>query len=236
MAFKELHHSIFSVGLSWYDYYVTPTYRLSEFLVGILFGYAMHNMRKVSKTSPLTFVVSYIGWIVAVGLLYNIFYQNKPFEIFGSNQHAYSATYRPLWSLAVCYVVFACHQHQTGGLIRWFLNLNLWQPLSKIGLSIYIFHFIYLDWTGYNIWEKSSFGMWFSFLLHMSDIVVTTILGAILYLFVEAPTGRILALMWPKKSGNGFATNVIKRESLVPKKTESNDPALYELLINKEEA
>jgi peptidoglycan/LPS O-acetylase OafA/YrhL len=237
IAFNEQHNSTFSVGLSWYDYYVTPTYRLGEFLVGILFGYAMHNMRNASKTSSVTLVISYVSWIVAIALLYNVFYNNEPFKLFGSNRHAYDATYRPFWSLAICYIVFACHQHQTGGFIRWFLSLNLWQPLSKMGLSIYIFHYIYLDWDDFEIGQKSSFGMWFSFLLHMSDIVMTTILGAILYLFVEAPTGRILALMWSWKARNSFKSfNVIKRESLVPMKSETNDSKLYELLLNQEES
>lgn len=118
-----------------------------------------------------------------------------------TGQQIFASLSRALWSLAVCYVIFACHQHQTGGLIRWFLSLDFWQPLSKIGLSVYIVHAIYLFTTEGNLAQKSSFGMWWNFMIHMSDILCSTVLGALLYLLVEAPTVLLLSLLWTQNKG-----------------------------------
>jgi peptidoglycan/LPS O-acetylase OafA/YrhL len=208
--------------LSWYDFYVTPTYRLPQFLIGMLFGYALHISRKNSKTSIKTLVISYIGWFIALGLLKNIFYDRKLWGYFEGKRFAYEAIFRSLWSFSICWIAFACHQHKTGSLIKWFLSLRMWQPLSKMGLSIYIFHGIYLDWTDVQIAEKAKFSMWFTFMLYMGDLLVAIVLGTILYLFVEAPTGRILALMWKKKKLETFSDfNHIRKESFQLVKSEN---------------
>lgn len=46
---------------------------------------------------------------------------------------------RVVWSIAICYMVFAC-VHGSGGPINWFLSHRFWQPLARISFSIYIVH------------------------------------------------------------------------------------------------
>jgi peptidoglycan/LPS O-acetylase OafA/YrhL len=191
--------SSFSENITRFQYYLPPTYRLSEFIIGVLFGYFMHcNQKKNFETSKAKLIVCYLGWIIAIATLYRIIWsglhQNPLPKTYFCN-----AIYRPMWSLAVCWIVYACHQLKTGGLIRWFLELSLWQPLSRIGLSTFIFHLIYFYMTDRDVDRKSSFGMWHSYTLHMNDILVTTVLGLIVYLFFEAPTGRLIAMCWTTK-------------------------------------
>lgn len=52
----------------------------------------------------------------------------------------YSLT-REAWPLALCWVIFACMQG-FGGLANSFLSCPLWQPLSKLSFSAYIWHLL----------------------------------------------------------------------------------------------
>ena len=45
------------------------------------------------------------------------------------------------WSISLSWIVIACHCG-TGGFVNSFLSLQLWRPLSRIGLSIYVTHFL----------------------------------------------------------------------------------------------
>lgn len=185
----------FSVGLSFYDQYTSPILRLPEYLIGILFGYVIHVMKVEDKISKKTTIVSYCGWILALGLLRFVFFHER-LKITPLLQ----ATYRSMWSFGICWIAFSTHVHKTGSLIRWFLSLSLWQPLSRLGFSTYIFHVLYLHWTGANLAGKSAFGNWFTFTLYLNDFIVVTVTGLIFYLFVEAPLGRILNFVWKKES------------------------------------
>lgn len=44
------------------------------------------------------------------------------------------------WSLALCYIIFACLNGQ-GGIVNWFLSQPRWQPLSRLSFNIYLIHY-----------------------------------------------------------------------------------------------
>lgn len=46
---------------------------------------------------------------------------------------------RVMWTLAISFIIFACH-HGYGGPLNMILSLSLWQPLSKLTYAIYITH------------------------------------------------------------------------------------------------
>lgn len=52
----------------------------------------------------------------------------------------YEALSRVAWSIALCYIIFAC-AHGYGGPVNWFLSHPLWQPLSRLSYSIYLVYF-----------------------------------------------------------------------------------------------
>lgn len=53
----------------------------------------------------------------------------------------YGALSRVIWSVALCYIIFAC-VHLSGGPVNWFLSHPLWQPLSRLCYAIYLLHFL----------------------------------------------------------------------------------------------
>lgn len=52
----------------------------------------------------------------------------------------YFSTSRVGFILSLSWIIFACQQLKTGGIVRWFLCLPHWKPMSRIGLSIYLVH------------------------------------------------------------------------------------------------
>lgn len=52
----------------------------------------------------------------------------------------YDALSRVGWSLALCYIIFAC-VNGYGGPVNWYLGHPLWQPLSRLCYAVYIVHF-----------------------------------------------------------------------------------------------
>ena len=172
-------------------------FRFTQYLTGMIFGCIMYNAKIVKDRT--TQIISYIGWVFSISVFYYHLYDGIVPQASGKMFQGYDLTYRWLWSLAICWVVFACHQHETGGIIRKFLSLELWQPLSKIGLSIYVAHLLYFLATNGFLEQKGGFGMWWTFMIHVGDIVVACILGTLLYCMCEAPTGRMLSIIWSKK-------------------------------------
>lgn len=52
----------------------------------------------------------------------------------------YDALSRVCWSIALCYIMFACI-HNSGGPVNWFLSHPLWQPISRLCYATYLVHF-----------------------------------------------------------------------------------------------
>ena len=98
----------------------------------------------------------------------------------------YNTFSRILWSLTVAWIIFAC-QNGTGGFVRWLLSLKQWQPIGRMGLSIYLVHRMYQYVTNFSVkqpiyWDFSTYiqKVW-------NDVLVSIFLGALLYLSVENP-------------------------------------------------
>lgn len=118
-------------------YYATQT-RASPYLIGILFGYFLHTNR--GKDFKLNRLAVLLGWLIALSLIASCL-----FSIYGQNtlpiveEAFYVSLTRIAWPLGLCWVVFAC-MHGYGGLANSLLSSPLWQPLSRLSYSAYIFH------------------------------------------------------------------------------------------------
>lgn len=64
--------------------------------------------------------------------------------------------FRILWSLALCYIIFAC-VYDSGGVINWFLSLSLWQPLARISYAIILIEQMLMKILLQNAQEFSTF-------------------------------------------------------------------------------
>lgn len=87
-------------------------------------------------------------WITGLSLIFAVVLGFYPFMQMNYNvttvfsNALYLATFRTAFALGVAIMIFGCF-NKTGGFVRWFLSLPQWQPIGRMGLSIYLVHTIY---------------------------------------------------------------------------------------------
>lgn len=104
----------------------------------------------------------------------------------------YESTHRIIAVVFFGWIIFALHTLRSGNAFRWFLSHPLWQPIARLSLSIYLVHDIYIILSVTNLKSLSYFDI--SWFLHIiaGDLIISTILASLLFLFIEVPIGKVL--------------------------------------------
>uniref|UniRef100_A0A3Q3VMK2 Uncharacterized protein n=1 Tax=Mola mola TaxID=94237 RepID=A0A3Q3VMK2_MOLML len=119
-------------------YYVKPYTRYGPFLIGILTGIYL-TTRKDQWQAALGWFVCLSVMAVLVGLAYIL--RETPGH--PSVPHAlYQGVHRPLWALAVTWIIVACEEGY--GFIKSLLSLGFWVPLSNISFACYLTHPVFI--------------------------------------------------------------------------------------------
>lgn len=124
--------------------------RAGPYIVGILFAYFMHKTK--NKQIKISLIWVCIGWIICLATVAAIIFGPmdvanpvKEENVVGSA--LYSAISRPLWGVAIGWIIFACHRGY-GGFINLFLSHPYWLPLARLSFVMYLHGAItqYLTW------------------------------------------------------------------------------------------
>lgn len=86
-----------------------------------------------------------LAWAASLGTMGAVICLTYPLEQLDSKYRPihyglYDGLSRVGWSIALCYIVFACVHYNAGGPVNRFLSHPLWQPLSRLCYSIYLVH------------------------------------------------------------------------------------------------
>lgn len=134
----------------------------------------------------------YIWWIATMSafILTQVYY-----ELLKPQRFAvafYEATHRIVAVVFFGWVIFAFHNLRSGTVFRWLFSHPLWQPIARLSLSIYLVHDIYIIMSVTNLKSLAYFDL--SWFLHIvaGDLVISTILASLLFLFIEVPAGKLL--------------------------------------------
>jgi peptidoglycan/LPS O-acetylase OafA/YrhL len=141
------------------------------------------------KTREKRFILV-ILWILSLGFLWFHIFVNPFVKMTEFQRLTYASVERELFSFSICWIIFACHRLKSGGIIRYFLSSTVWQPLSRLSLSIYLLHLIFVKYT--MDWYRIEFGFMWLMHIHVGDIVVSTLLAALAFILIEAPTSQIM--------------------------------------------
>ena len=125
--------------------YVKPYTRITPYLVGIFLGYMFNKNIQLRSSGASIKVMSALGWFIAAVLACLVVF--GPWSVFKVNGRffndaeniLYSATHRFVWSCAVAWVVFACHNRH-GGWVDAFLSWRGWVPASRLTYGVYLVH------------------------------------------------------------------------------------------------
>lgn len=133
-----------------------PTHaRIGPWMVGITLGYILYKQR--NQRLQISKGVNAALWIASLSILLIVMLTLYPLRLIFDNEStltqnaAYVAFHRLLWAIAIAWIIFACHHLKTGGIIKWFLELRQFQPICRMGLSIYLIHLLWQLYTMANL-------------------------------------------------------------------------------------
>ena len=155
-----------------------------------MLGYVMYERRgkkvEINKTVNAALWIFSISLFIFINIIFYPFVQRNYDSISIFVQALFGCFFRVGWSLSVAWIIFAC-QNGSGGIIRWFLSLRLWQPFGRMGLSIYLTHRVYQHITTFNQKQPIQWDFFTETQKFYGDILVAIFLGALLFLSVETP-------------------------------------------------
>lgn len=128
-------------------YFATHTHA-TPWLTGFLFGYSLHLNR--GKKFQLSKVVAWSGWILCLAMIFTSIFALYPYakwtgpDLSTFAEASYYTLTRVGWCMALCWVIFAC-MNGYGGLANSFLSSPLWQPLSRLSYSVYMWHMFFQE-------------------------------------------------------------------------------------------
>ncbi|XP_017855596.1 PREDICTED: nose resistant to fluoxetine protein 6-like [Drosophila arizonae] len=182
-------------------YYATHVHA-APWLIGVLFGYFLHVNR--SRNFHLNRIEVWLGWIVSLGLIFTCIFVLYPFADWLNpplsmlEEAFYYTLARIAWPLSLCWVVFACMRGY-GGLANSFLSCPLWQPLSRISYSAYIFHIFIQQTNGRRMRTGTFFSNYDVMLLFWSGFGFVLLLSYVVYITMEAPFGVLESMLIAKR-------------------------------------
>jgi peptidoglycan/LPS O-acetylase OafA/YrhL len=124
----------------------------------------------------------------------------------------YTILSRPAWAAALAVFLYLCCTKR-GGALGWLLSLQIWLPLSRLAFALYLAHPIVIFYfMGSEVAPARYAAAWVAS-AYTRNLLVTYVLAALLYLFVEAPAAALLRNVSQSvaRTGTGAGTASSKR-------------------------
>lgn len=104
----------------------------------------------------------------------------------------YESIKRLIWAAFIAWIIYACHHLKSGGAFRRLLSLPMWQPIARMGLGIYLTHYVFIFLTVANMKHIANYDVSFMVVVTFGHIFVGIFLGSLMFLLVEAPVLRVV--------------------------------------------
>lgn len=168
------------------DFYNLSLVHLPPWMIGIIFAFIKQRfeINLSEKQIRINWITSWllIGAVKAFhGIFGNFYFVNS----------IYDSVKRTVWGLHIGWLIFVFHHFNFDSTYKRFLSHIFWQPLSRLALAIYLTHHIYINITVANIQQTANFGFFWSIHILFGDLVAVVIIGALMFLFVEAPISKL---------------------------------------------
>ncbi|XP_026847265.1 nose resistant to fluoxetine protein 6 isoform X1 [Drosophila persimilis] len=214
----------------------------APWLIGFLFGYFLHLNR--GKKFQLGRIAVWSGWVLSLAMIFTSMFALYPATQWSApplstlKESLYYTLTRVGWPLALCWIVFACMQGH-GGLANSFLSSPLWQPLSRLSYSVYIWHLFVQEVNSRSVRTNTYFSDYNLMLKFWSDFGITILMSYLLYIVIEAPFGGLDNLLRSREKSvlKPQAPSEQKQSSVDVQQDQLNDGRnLVESDVPKEEA
>nr|XP_008192685.2 PREDICTED: nose resistant to fluoxetine protein 6-like [Tribolium castaneum] len=171
-------------------YYLLTHTRSGPWVIGMVLGYFIFKIKHNEISLRPNKVVVFVSWGVCLGTLLacvlggHSTLRGKEYDKWGNAIHI--ALVRPIWSLAISWIILACTTCH-GGPINWFLSLPIYQVLNRFTYSIYLTHVTLLYVIAYGKKWPDYFGDFNMAYEFWGTLWVSTGLSVLLVLMTESP-------------------------------------------------
>lgn len=138
------------------------------------------------------------------------FYQNNP-NLVPLHYGLYDGLSRVFWSIALCYIIFAC-AYNFGGPINWFLSHQWWLPLSRLSYAICLFHYPILKATLFTLKSLPEFNELTINFNFITAYLVCIVVATVATLAFESPIITIAKLIFSNKKDSESKTTQHKKD------------------------
>lgn len=147
-------------------------------------------------------MLNLFAWVASLAIMGIVICLTYPLDQLDSEFHPiyyglYDGLSRVCWSIALCYIIFAC-VHNAGGPVNRFLSHPLWQPLSRLSYSMYLVHLPVTIAMAATMKTPIYFTHLTLFETIISNYIPTMLVSAIAALLFELPFETVDKLIFSK--------------------------------------
>ncbi|XP_039635368.1 O-acyltransferase like protein isoform X2 [Perca fluviatilis] len=174
-------------------YYVKPYTRYGPFLIGILTGIYLTTKKDQLLKQKWQAALGWFCCLSLMAVVVGLAYILRETPAYPSVPHAlYQGLHRPLWALAVTWIILACEEGY-GGFIKSLLSFEFWVPLSNISFACYLTHPVFIIlYIGLQQTPIHYSNINFMYLF-LGNLVLTLVVSYVFTVLVEKP---YLLLKW----------------------------------------
>ncbi len=191
------------------DFYQKPWNRFQPYIMGLLLGYLLHNMRHQSKLKIPGWVCLLI-WVVAAVLAclpvygvstYNMI-KDPALQMPGSPNYPsqversfFNGLSKISWCLALGWVILSSVKGR-GGVVNSFLSWGLWVPLARLSYCIYLIQYTVVYWQNSQLSYPVNYSNLYLTYTTVSNFSMCTACALVLVLLFEAPFFHLEKLLF----------------------------------------
>ncbi|KAG8289170.1 hypothetical protein J6590_003508 [Homalodisca vitripennis] len=169
-----------------------PTHtKTIAYVIGIIAGYVLYlvknkkiqiKLQRVTNAFLWTLAVASMAWALFGG--HSLFLLDSPYSRWQSS--LYIGFYRLFWSAGIAWLILACTTGY-GGFLNKIFSLPVWVPLGRLTYCIYLTHVAVILYSIGGMRKPQHFSYYNMILKFLGELIISTILAAILSLMIEAP-------------------------------------------------
>ena len=182
------------------NFYNKPYFRISPYLVGIIFGYILYKKNKIAHTdsSLKKRLMHTVLWSLAVFLCFSVVfgtYREWHGNPFGNMENVIFLMFSGIaWCTGLAIIIYCCNNKMCFGVVNTILSWSGWEILAKLTFGAYLSHMLVL----YHIFGTFRSVVTFTDYL-IAELFIITILKSysvslLTAVTIELPLSRVTSL------------------------------------------
>ncbi|GAU88230.1 hypothetical protein RvY_00970 [Ramazzottius varieornatus] len=199
---SQLHHPMpasASFNPSYEYLYDKPWMGGINYIVGVMLAIVLFRIKPTGRFTWNIFVLT-IGWtacaLLAHTAVYGLYYGGleNPTDMSVAERTVYAALARPAWALAISWVIVSCY-YDFGSVVKSFLSLPFWRPLSRLTYSAFLFHYLVIQYYFATMRELMYYSFMQGCMIFLGSILMVYPCAFMLSILVEQPLIRLEQLL-----------------------------------------